>query len=206
MSDKPFYFVRHGQSEANAAGVPAGIVDSPLTVQGRTEAESLRPFVTRLIPAPQRIVTSRLSRAAETAAILNRNLDLPTTVEPELGEQNYGDFVHDLVVDVKAKHGDKWYLDPPNGEKFSDFQQRILRGLRRALDADDGLPVIVAHGGMIIALREYFSFELRGVHNCAIYLFDRGKVEGVACPWNIHTYDFTNDDVKRTSIFDRKAS
>ncbi|MBL8638149.1 MAG: histidine phosphatase family protein [Alphaproteobacteria bacterium] len=46
---RPFYMLRHGQSEANMADVIAGRgVDSPLTAQGRNEAETVRSTLSQL--------------------------------------------------------------------------------------------------------------------------------------------------------------
>ena len=76
---RPFYMLRHGQSEANVANVIAGRgVDSPLTAQGRAEAETVRSTLSQLDIPPQVIVHSSLSRARDTAHILNKSLGLPT--------------------------------------------------------------------------------------------------------------------------------
>ncbi|MDX6485766.1 MAG: hypothetical protein QOF43_919, partial [Gaiellaceae bacterium] len=60
------YLVRHGESEANAAGVFAGQTDSPLTAKGREQAKlvakALRPVHFG------RVVASTLSRTKDTAA------------------------------------------------------------------------------------------------------------------------------------------
>src|SRR5256885_9383277 len=59
------YFVRHGESEANAAQVFAGQTDSPLTAKGREQAKVV---ARALRPVPfDRIVASTLSRTKDTA-------------------------------------------------------------------------------------------------------------------------------------------
>lgn len=71
------YFIRHGQSQANADGVLAGQLDSPLTELGRHQAQHEGE---RLVSEKQRfdvIVTSPLVRAYDTAVTIARALDYP---------------------------------------------------------------------------------------------------------------------------------
>ncbi len=59
--------VRHGQSEANAAGLLLGRLDSPLTELGRRQAKVLGEVLALRDPTPVQLVTSPLLRARETA-------------------------------------------------------------------------------------------------------------------------------------------
>lgn len=148
---RAFYFLRHGQSEANAGGYPAGKLDSPLTAQGRAEAEAVRTKIEALAPAPLRIVTSGLVRARDTAAIVNRQLQLPIAHDPRLNEQDYGDFQGQDKDPLIAQHGAHWFANPPNGESFTDFRARIRAAVHVIVDADER-PLLVGHGGMVVAL------------------------------------------------------
>ncbi len=60
--------VRHGQSTYNAKACLQGQADPPLSDIGRGEAEQLRPALARF--PDDRVVTSDLIRARETAALL----------------------------------------------------------------------------------------------------------------------------------------
>src|SRR5262245_35265315 len=60
--------VRHGQSTYNAQALLQGQADPPLSDLGREEAQRLRPAL-KAFP-PERVITSDLVRASETAAIL----------------------------------------------------------------------------------------------------------------------------------------
>ena len=165
-----FYFIRHGQSLANAEGYPAGRMDSPLTAQGLREAQDVRAVARRFDPAPTRIVTSTLSRARDTAAIINQDLGLPVIVDDDLCEQDYGAYQGRPKDEMRAAHGTFWYAAPPGGEKYADFQARIGAAVERAVAAGP-LPLIVGHGGMIMALsyEEGAPLEtLFKVGNCAV--------------------------------------
>ena len=71
---KTVFFVRHGQSQANLAGVYAGITDSPLTEGGRRQAQRLVADIKRL--GIRTIISSDLARAFETARILAAGLGI----------------------------------------------------------------------------------------------------------------------------------
>ena len=60
--------VRHGQSTYNAQARLQGQADPPLSDAGRREAELLEPALARF--PEDRVVTSDLRRARETAALL----------------------------------------------------------------------------------------------------------------------------------------
>ena len=89
---KRFYMIRHGQTEANAAQRMAGWLDSPLTDLGRQQADHARKKVEALEDKPQIIVHSQLSRARETAAIINANLNLPMIEDEDYAEMHAGDW------------------------------------------------------------------------------------------------------------------
>lgn len=84
--------VRHGQSEANANDIWAGNLDSPLTEQGKQEAYALQETVQLLDPKPTKIIYSTLSRARDTALILNKTLDLKAEEYPDIHERNLGEW------------------------------------------------------------------------------------------------------------------
>ena len=62
--------VRHGQSEANAAGLLIGRADSPLTELGHRQAAALGEALAARAPAPAALLTSPLQRARQTAAAI----------------------------------------------------------------------------------------------------------------------------------------
>lgn len=175
MTTHNFYFIRHGQSQANADNCLAGQLDTPLTLLGETQAAEQRSIVENLPILPTRIVTSNLQRAMRTADIINAGLGLPVTREPLLGEQHYGEW--------QGKNRDEIYgagvveisTSPPGGESMAVFTDRILAALKNVLTGDpDDLPLIVGHGGMANALGRRYGINLRGVRNCAFIHFAGG--------------------------------
>ncbi len=86
----PVWFLRHGESEANAAGVYAGRgTDSPLTALGREQARRAADEVPAEVTW---IVASPLSRAFDTAQIVHRTLGMtgPVEVDDRAAEVDVG--------------------------------------------------------------------------------------------------------------------
>jgi broad specificity phosphatase PhoE len=167
---RAFHFVRHGQSVANAGGYPAGRLDSPLTEQGRAEAEALREKIASLVPGPRHIFTSSLARAQDTASILNRDLGLPVTIEQDLCEQDYGSFQGQPKGPLIEQYGPGWFAAPPGGESFLSFRDRVMSAIDRMLTRTEW-PLLVGHGGTIMALSLQPGADLETVlraGNCAL--------------------------------------
>ncbi|MFZ9483006.1 MAG: histidine phosphatase family protein, partial [Ilumatobacteraceae bacterium] len=69
------YVIRHGRTEANAAGLLQGRLDPPLDDVGRAQAASL----VGALPPLDRLVCSPLRRARETASVFG--------MEPQIDER-----------------------------------------------------------------------------------------------------------------------
>lgn len=83
------YFLRHGESEANAAGLIGG--DDPhLTEKGRTEAAQASKLVSEI--NPDVIYVSTMKRALETAEEIVKGTELDSRIikEPRIVEREMG--------------------------------------------------------------------------------------------------------------------
>ncbi|MGZ8230321.1 MAG: histidine phosphatase family protein, partial [Burkholderiales bacterium] len=82
---RPFYFLRHGETETNAAGLVAGSLDVDLTARGREQALAAAEA---LADEPiTGVYTSPLKRARETAEPIAARLRLPLNVVEDLAER-----------------------------------------------------------------------------------------------------------------------
>jgi broad specificity phosphatase PhoE len=82
------YLVRHGQTTWSLSGQHTGATDIPLTAHGEEEARRLRP---RLDPIPfTHVFSSPRARALRTCELACAAM--PTEVEPDLAEWNYGEY------------------------------------------------------------------------------------------------------------------
>jgi len=156
--------IRHGQSAANAEGRFQGQMDSPLTDQGRQEAQSLAQRLVRQRWSVSAIHASDLSRAAETAESLGVALHAPVFLDERLREHDVGiltgltlaqiDQQHPEIMHA-LRHDPDWPAVP--GEETSDaFRRRVvsmLDQIRTSHDQEQTVAV-VTHGrtlGMILA-------------------------------------------------------
>jgi probable phosphoglycerate mutase len=134
---RPFFYLRHGETESNAQGLIAGSADVALTALGRLQAEQAASML-----KPQHVTaiySSALQRAHETAVIIARELALPVTRIVELGERNWGE------LEGKPRALRVRGATPPRGETPEAFAARVLSGLARI---DAVMPLIVAHSGV----------------------------------------------------------
>jgi len=188
---KPFTMIRHGQTVANAAGIASGSVDTPLTDLGRTQAIAVRPLLAQLDLMPTIIIHSALSRARDTALLLNQELCVPLTERGELGERNFGAWAGQpwpfVAEHLHARR------DPPEGELNTTFLNRVAHALRAVLMAHNN-PLIVTHGGVFDALAELYDGRFEDVHNCALYAFEPHHKESIF-PWDVWHYTLGADEI-----------
>ncbi len=146
-------FVRHGQSEANRARRFAGHIDAPLSELGVAQARAARGLL-REIPF-DRVLTSDLARARDTARILCDGFDVPIEARPALRERHCGVYEGRPYADAEVS-GDMarcfhaFDVRPEGGESLADVAARTLKELRRY--AGDGGLLVVCHGALMRAV------------------------------------------------------
>lgn len=97
------YIVRHGQSEANAAGILQGsLIDTPLSEKGQLQALNVHNHLEKLDLHFDIVIASPLLRAAQTAQIIAPTK--PTIYDSRLKEFDYGDWDGQLSADIHQKY------------------------------------------------------------------------------------------------------
>lgn len=113
--------VRHGRTDANAAGLLLGRLDPGLDDEGRRQAAALRTVVA----GAARVVCSPLRRARETASALG----LPTAVDERWIELDYGVLDGTPMRDVPSELWARWQQDlayaPEGGESLAAVGERV---------------------------------------------------------------------------------
>lgn len=178
---KKLYLLRHGQTEFNVKKLVQGRCDSPLTDLGCQQAAKAAAWLKAHDVVPEKVVSSPLGRAMDTASLVAAELLGPdAAVEPCEGiiERCYGTFEegpHDaLPTDVWDPGED---LVPFGGEGSRALQERMV-GTLTNLMGSEGIETLLAvsHGS---ASRQFIKaaapegFELpTKLPNCAIMIFD----------------------------------
>ena len=191
---KRLYLLRHGQTEFNVKKLVQGRCDSPLTDLGRKQAGMAAAWLKSHDVVPDKVVSSPLGRAMDTAQLVATELLGPdAAVEPCEGiiERSYGSFEegpHDaLPTDVWDPGED---LVPFGGEGSKALQERMVATLTNLISAEDiEILLAVSHGS---ASRQFIKaaapegFELPAkLPNCAIMIFDfdDAREEGDTPQW-----------------------
>jgi len=156
MTTTVLYVTRHGQTDANRAKRVQGQGDTPLNAEGLRQAEELADWFAR-DPAERpvdRIVSSDLPRARQTARVLSRRLGIPTTDHPELRARRMGDYegrTH-AELDAADPHGferlkhDPAFVPPGGGESVNALRARAIPFVERIVAENPGGRIaIVSH-------------------------------------------------------------
>lgn len=174
-------FVRHGESEGNAARTVQGWLDVALTSQGRAQAES---SARRLASEPVAAVySSPLVRALETAQAIAAPHGLPVATFDGLREYGYGEAqgLRWEAVHARWPHdAEEWGVGHIPGEEGSaTFRARVVAAfdvLAERHRADTA--VVASHGGAINQLLAHvLRIPVGGraqlmIANCAITVID----------------------------------
>jgi len=151
----PVYLVRHGQSEWNVLRLTQGQTPHPpLTDLGREQAAAAAYRIKADLGGASiaRVVSSDLSRAAETAAIVADLIGGEITPDVRLREQDLGDLEGKSYEETWAAAEAHDWSDPAlpvaGGESLLDVRARMAAVLEETVDAA-GPVVLVSHGDAI---------------------------------------------------------
>jgi broad specificity phosphatase PhoE len=174
--------LRHGQTDYNVAGRMQGHIDSVLTETGVAQAAHVAPEIALL--APDRLISSDLSRAADTADAVAAACGQPVKLDARLRETHLGEWQGQTVAEIEEGYPGAiatWRSDPawapPGGESRIDVVRRALPVVEE-LDEEftssaDATAVLIAHGGLIagvvcglLALPTSAWPAIGGIGNC----------------------------------------
>jgi broad specificity phosphatase PhoE/CTP:molybdopterin cytidylyltransferase MocA len=158
--------IRHGSTQRHREKIFLGQTDVPLSSKGRREAKAAGRELAAMNPHTDRIYTSDLSRASETAeivaGILKRNPPMDIIPSPRLREIHLGDWDGRYIKEIKAAFPEEYekrgedilsYKRGTEAENHYDLSYRVNKELRRIFEdeAKRGISdiVVVAHAGTI---------------------------------------------------------
>lgn len=159
------FLVRHGETELNATRVLQQ-PDTPLSERGFAQARAIGARLANESLAG--IVSSDMTRAAQTAETIAQVTGLPVRLDSLLRERDFGE--------LRGRSYDSLGFDPmaldyapPGGESWADFTRRVGEALEaiRAHHAAFGGPIaIVSHGLVIRVLLNELAKLPEGVVEC----------------------------------------
>ncbi|HAU4331443.1 adenosylcobalamin/alpha-ribazole phosphatase [Citrobacter freundii] len=153
------WLVRHGETEANVAGLYSGHAPTSLTERGIAQAKTLSTLL-RNVPV-EHVLCSELERARHTTQLILADRDVPLRIMPELNEMFFGDWEmrhHRDLAREDAENYAIWCNDwqnatPTNGEGFQAFSQRVERFIAQLADYKESENLlVVSHQGVLSVL------------------------------------------------------
>jgi probable phosphoglycerate mutase len=167
LPQTPFWFLRHGETDYNAAGLSQGALDIPLNATGRAQAGNAGPHLAGR--GIVRIISSPMLRTRETTSIVNEFLGLDVAYESELREVVFGGMEGKPLLPWFPEWLEGRYT-PPGAEAFPALLARVEAAMARLLQLPGPL-LIVAHGGVFRALRDLMGLPKEGLTANAVPLY-----------------------------------
>ena len=157
-----FYLVRHGTNDYLAKHLLAGrLANVHLNEQGRAEAARLATALSTF--GIQRIFSSPLERAVQTAEPTARLLGLEIEIAQEILEINFGDWtgrsIRDLDADPAWRNFNLYRSGTriPNGENMLEAQTRMVAFLEKLQRENPKQTIaIFSHGDPIKSIFAYY--------------------------------------------------
>lgn len=155
------YFVRHGTNDYIGKGLAGRLPFVHLNEQGRLEADRVSHLLATA--GIQRIISSPLERARETAEPLARRLNLPVEISDQIHEIDFGDWTGLSIKELDSS--EHWIrfnrhrsgTRVPNGESMLEVQSRMIGFLEKLLRSGAAGPIaLFSHGDPIKLVFAYY--------------------------------------------------
>ena len=181
-----WYFLRHGQINSNLNKVYSGRSDEPLNTHGLEQAHRAAELVS--LQSIDRIISSPLARAGQTATVVAAANNLKVSFDPAFNEMIFGPWEGLSEARVKQQYPLEWTLwnSQPQElklrgrETLEQLQARVIAGMRHVeaetkAEGKGNSILVVSHVAVIRVvalyaqgrpLSEYKSIE---VDNCQLF-------------------------------------
>lgn len=164
--------IRHGESFANTGKIFSNSVTMHgLTEKGVNQATAAAKALVPFFGIPERIYSSPIRRAFETAAIFSAENSVEHRVLPELAEISVGELegksdaaswrLNNIVWDKWFRMGDMG-ARLPGGESLKDASDRFLSLLSRLKEeeGESSKLVLISHGGFILSALSNIVYDV----------------------------------------------
>ncbi len=164
-TEKDVWFIRHGESEANAGLATTSHAAISLTEAGHRQATELTEQIKR---RPDLIIVTPHLRTQQSARpAISKFPDVPVEIWP-LHEFDYLSplkCANTTVEDRRAWVDEFWnkcdpdFIHGDGSESFAAFSTRVITGIRNLEHRDEKFIIIFSHGQVIRAVRQYLSID-----------------------------------------------
>lgn len=166
---KNIWFIRHGESMANAGFKTTNHATIPLTEKGKLQAISIAKEITQ---QPDLIVLTKFTRTHETAEPTIEKFPGIKSEILELHEYNY--LAEERCIDFTPKErkplvedyfnrSDANFIDGDGAESFKQFHHRIIASLKELEQKNEQFIIVFTHGNVMRLIWQYISEKLEFV-------------------------------------------
>ena len=186
------YIIRHGQTELNSKHALQGRSDHPLNEAGMQQALDAAQKLQGLGIHFDRVYSSPLARAVQTARIVAPNIE--PIIDGRLIEMDYGPYegadLNNLPPEILEFFQDFAHNPAPEGmEQLASVVERVGRFLEEIRELG-GNTLISTHAIAMKGALEYLTPESQGAYwskyigNCAVYAVE-SKTDGFGIPYEL---------------------
>ncbi|MEK9178223.1 MAG: histidine phosphatase family protein [Patescibacteria group bacterium] len=166
------YIIRHGQTTSDVENRYGGAYDDHLSEEGVRQAKELAEKISSF--GIQKLFSSSLTRAKESAKILNEKLNVEVEATPNIRERNlYGKLSGMVRSEAKEKFPElveqlRDYRNTIEGaESYEDSKKRMIDAFEKIAASNQEAVAVVTHGGPIKTIfREFLCKEIENVSDC----------------------------------------
>ena len=184
---REIWFIRHGESMANAGFKTTDHATIPLTEKGKEQAIMVSEEITK---KPDLIVLSKFSRTHETAEPTFKKFNGTKIETLNLHEYNY--LAEDRCIDLTPKERkplvedyfnrcDANYIDGIGAESFVEFHRRIISSLKELETKKDEFIVVFTHGNVMRLIWQFITVNPQSIDNSTMKEF-YGLTTSLAIP------------------------
>lgn len=145
---KKLFYIRHGETVMNAAGIITGQLETPLNETGRRQAKESGEKLRERIGHVDYVVTSTFERAYDTAAIISAEIgyNIDDIERNSLfDERTFGVYDGTLRKDFMLHHDYKEFDLAEGAETVEHVQQRALAAFDYIQGIDADIILVVGH-------------------------------------------------------------
>jgi 2,3-bisphosphoglycerate-dependent phosphoglycerate mutase len=196
MTETILILIRHGETEWNLQGRWQGHHDSPLTDNGRHQAQIMADSLKQIRFSA--LYSSDLGRAMETAGYISKVTGKSVGFDPRLRERSLGVFEGLTTEQIKLQYPDE-YNDiiksdadyaPPEAESIRQRSSRNVDCFIELAERHCGESIIiVCHGGVIDSLfRHVVRVSLEGPRRYKIWNTGKNTFSYEQGTWQLLTF------------------
>ena len=160
INDMIIYLIRHGQTGWNQEGRFQGNRDTELDTTGVRQAEQMGKRLSKTQHPIATIYCSPLTRAVQTAQIINRYTKAKLIPLPDLRELSYGTWEGKKREEVEKENAvfirqwmeDRFNIPAPGGESFRDLEERLQPVMTTLTSSGAAQVAVLTHQGVLKTL------------------------------------------------------